>query len=53
MIWVTGLWMHYNNAGSWITHAATLGALVSIVGIGDRRVRPEPDRPRAVVAAGG
>ena len=32
MIWVTGLWMHYNNAGSWVTHAATLGALVSIVG---------------------
>src|SRR4030095_4236304 len=32
MMWVTGLWMHYNNAGSWVTHAATLGALVSIVG---------------------
>src|SRR4030095_14680359 len=32
MMWVTGLWMHYNNAGSRITHAATLGALVAIVG---------------------
>ena len=32
MMWVTGLWMHYNNAGSPITHAATLGALVALVG---------------------
>jgi hypothetical protein len=32
MVWVTGLWMHYNNAGSSITHAATLAALVAIVG---------------------
>jgi len=32
MMWVTGLWMHYNNAGSPITHAATLAALVAIVG---------------------
>src|SRR5262249_53363420 len=32
MMWTTGLWMHYNNAGSPITHAATLAALLSIVG---------------------
>ena len=32
MVWVTGLWMHYNNAGSSITHAATLAALLAIVG---------------------